>query len=341
MSARLVIAAGLLVFVSLIVASAASAHDGRPVVIGITEQGVGLYAVTVTTPPSVPVFNIPTITVPTGICTRMGDGTTARTALLARALYRCPAGIGGAELALAWPRFNPSLSTMVRIQWRSGEMRSLVSPPEETRIRLPDPESAAGVSGQYFKLGVDHILNGYDHLLFLACLLVIARTARRILIVVTGFTLAHSVTLGLAALGLVRVPVPPVEAVIALSIVFLATEIARGRRDTVTWRHPIFVSSSFGFLHGFGFAGVLAEIGMPQTEVPMALLFFNLGVEAGQLIFIGALLLAMLGLRQALGKSRLASHQLLPRMEKPVAYAVGSLAAFWMIERLWAFATTA
>ncbi|MGE0668839.1 MAG: HupE/UreJ family protein [Sphingomonadales bacterium] len=340
MTGRSVVLAGLVLLVCLLAAlSGAHAHDSRPVVIGITEQDGGLYSVTVTTPPSVPVFNIPSVALPED-CSRLGEGRPVEPSLVARALYRCEKGLGGAELALTWPKFNPSLSTMVRMDWRSGETRSLVAPPEETGIRVPDPESAAGISGQYFRLGVEHILLGYDHLLFLACLLLIARTGRRILIVVTGFTLAHSVTLALAALGVVRIPVPPVEAVIALSIVFLATEIARKRRDTITWRYPIAVSSSFGFLHGFGFAAVLAEIGMPQTEVPLALLFFNIGVEAGQLMFIGALVLAMLAAQWVSGKARMAPERLLGKMERPVAYGVGALAAFWMIERLWAFVPT-
>ena len=303
MRGRSVILAGLILLACLLASiSGALAHDSRPVVVGISEQGEDLYAMTVTTPPSVPAFNIPSVALPAG-CARLGErGPAAEPALVARSLHRCPGGLGGAEVTLKWPRFNPSLSTMVRVDWRSGETRSLVAPPEETRISLPDPESAAGVSGQYFRLGVEHILLGYDHLLFLACLLLIARTGRRILVVVTGFTLAHSITLALAALGLVRVPVPPVEAAIALSIVFLATEIARKPRDTITWRYPIAVSSSFGFLHGFGFAAVLGEIGMPQTEVPLALLFFNLGVEAGQLMFIGAIVLAVVAVQWTLGK---------------------------------------
>jgi hypothetical protein len=313
----------------------ALAHDSRPVVVSLAEQADGLYSVTVATPPSVPPFNIPRVLLPEG-CVRAGEAP-AEPSLAAKALYRCSRGLGGADLSIDWPRFNPSLSTMVRIAWASGETRSLVAPPNQTRVRVPDPERPAGVAGQYFRLGVEHILLGYDHLLFLACLLLIARTGRRILVVVTGFTLAHSLTLALAALGLVRVPVPPVEAVIALSIVFLATEIARTRRDTLTWRYPIAVSSSFGLLHGFGFAAVLAEIGLPQTEVPLALLFFNLGVEAGQLMFIGALLLLALAVRAALGAAVPAPAALLARAERPVAYAVGSLAAFWMIERVWSF----
>lgn len=335
MKAPSAIASGLTLLV-LLVAPTAFAHDSRPVVIGITEQDAGLYAVTVTPPPSVPVSNTPSVALPES-CARLINGGAAEPMLVVRALYRCQDGLGGAELSLVWPKFNPSLSTMVRVDWRSGETRSLVAPPHETTIRLPDPESAAGVASQYFRLGVEHILLGYDHLLFLACLLLIARTGRRILIVVTGFTLAHSVTLALGALGLVRVAVPPVEAAIALSIVFLATEIVRPARDTITWRYPIAVSSSFGFLHGFGFAAVLTEIGMPQTEVSVALLFFNLGVEAGQLMFIGALVLVMLVAQAMLGKSRMSPEQFSARLERPTAYGVGTLAAFWMIERLLAF----
>jgi hydrogenase/urease accessory protein HupE len=313
----------------------ALAHDSRPVVVGIEQQGDDLFAVTVTVPPSVPRINIPQVRLP-GSCALASGPAEPAAAYASRSLYRCPDGLAG-ELTLAWPRFNPSLSTMVRVNRASGETHSLVAPPEETAIAIPDAETATGVARQYFRLGVEHILLGYDHLLFLACLLLIARTGRRILIVVTGFTLAHSLTLALAALGLVRVPVPPVEAAIALSIVFLATEIARRRRDTLTWRYPIAVSSSFGFLHGFGFAAVLAEIGMPQTEVPVALLFFNLGVEAGQLAFIGVLVLLLLAVQWSMRKSRIERESLLARMEKPVAYAVGSLAAFWMIERVGGF----
>jgi len=144
------------------------------------------------------------------------------------------------------------------------------------------------------------------------------------------------VTLALSALQLVRVPVPPVEAVIALSIVFLATEIARPRRDTLTWRYPILVSSAFGLVHGFGFAAVLGEIGMPQTQVPLALLFFNLGVEGGQLLFIAAMLPIILFLGW-LVRRRKADAATLAAIERPVAYAVGIIAAYWMIDRVWGF----
>ena len=142
----------------------------------------------------------------------------------------------------------------------------------------------------YLVFGVEHILSGMDHLLFIACLIFIAGTWRRILVTITGFTIAHSLTLTLSALELIRLPVPPIEATIALSIVFLAREIALDRRDTLTWRYPIAVSAGFGLLHGLGFASALKDIGLPQTEIPAALLAFNVGVEIGQIMFVSSML---------------------------------------------------
>jgi hypothetical protein len=169
----------------------------------------------------------------------------------------------------------------------------------------------------------------------------IAGSWRRILVTITGFTVAHSMTLALAALNLVWVPIPPVEAVIALSIVFLAVEIARRRRDTLTWRYPIAISGSFGLLHGFGFASVLNEIGLPQTEIPAALLFFNVGVEIGQILFVALLFLVVTGLSmfgmwqgEMKSKSRLFVPDYLIR---PAAYLVGVLAVYWTIDRIAGF----
>jgi hydrogenase/urease accessory protein HupE len=204
---------------------------------------------------------------------------------------------------------------------------------------IPELESFATVARDYLMLGVRHILEGYDHLLFLACLLLIAGTGRRIFITITGFTLAHSITLVLSALGVLRVPIPPVEAAIAFSIVFLAVEIVRGNERSLTYRHPIVVSSSFGLLHGLGFAAVLAEAGLPQIEIPAALLSFNLGVELGQVLFVVGIVVLFQLLRlaaRALGKGDLAVSTLRP-LEAPAAYAVGILACFWMIQRVATF----
>jgi len=201
-------------------------------------------------------------------------------------------------------------------------------------IVLPVPESAAAVALQYLELGVRHILEGYDHLLFLACLLMIARTPKRALLTVTGFTIGHAATITAVSLGVGGLPVPPVEAAIALSIMFLAAEIVRPSRDTLAWRFPVAVSSAFGLLHGLGFAAALREIGLPQTEVPLALLFFNVGIESGQLLFVAF----CAGLVQALRLLR--RHVWLvggigsARLEQSLAYMIGGLAAFWFVERV-------
>ncbi len=168
----------------------------------------------------------------------------------------------------------------------------------------------------------------------MVCLLWIAGTTRRVLVTITGFTLSHSVTLILSALQVVTVPVKPVEAVIALSIVFLATEIARGKRDSLTWRYPIAVSSSFGLLHGFGFAAALSEIGLPQKELITGLLFFNVGVEIGQTLFAVGIVLLIHLLKRMASRWQGQGGGLNERLRLLISYGVGGLASFWMIERL-------
>ena len=197
-----------------------------------------------------------------------------------------------------------------------------------------------GVAREYTVLGVEHIWIGIDHLLFVACLLFIAGTTRRLLITITGFTVAHSITLALSALELVRIPTPPVEAAIALSVVFMAWEIVKGNKDSLTWRYPVAVSSSFGLLHGLGFAAVLRDIGLPQVELPTALLFFNIGVEIGQVLFVLALLLAFYLIRPVLIRVFSTARELSMHwttLTTPVGYVVGSLASYWMIDRVAGF----
>jgi len=193
------------------------------------------------------------------------------------------------------------------------------------------------VATTYLVFGILHIWQGTDHLLFVACLILIAGSWKRILLTITGFTIAHSVTLTLAALELVRLAVPPIEAMIALSIVFLAREIALDRRDTLTWRYPIVVSATFGLLHGFGFASALAEIGLPQTEIPAALLAFNLGVEIGQVVFVSAIIAAAWVVKYGLQRFTPNPVKWLSLIEKPVAYSIGGITMFWTLTRVSTF----
>jgi hydrogenase/urease accessory protein HupE len=196
-------------------------------------------------------------------------------------------------------------------------------------------EAAPGwqqIAGTYLALGVEHILSGIDHLLFVLALLLLVKGWRRLVATVTAFTVAHSLTLAAATLGFVQVAQRPVEAVIALSIVFAAAELVRLKSGQVslTQRWPWAIAFTFGLLHGFGFAGALNEIGLPQQSIPLALLFFNAGVELGQLLFIaGVFAVGAIARRIAAPMPTWA-----PGLS---AYAIGAVAAFWTIERVVAF----
>jgi hypothetical protein len=197
------------------------------------------------------------------------------------------------------------------------------------------------VAKTYVVLGVGHILGGVDHLLFVLALLFLVRGWRRVLATVTAFTVAHSLTLAAATLGYVHMPQQPVEAVIALSIVFVAAEILRARTPAlgVSGRWPWIVAFTFGLLHGFGFAGALAEVGLPQNAIPVALLCFNVGVEIGQLLFIGAVFALIAASRWIVRRANLQLVELVPmralRLVPP--YAIGAIAMFWVIQRVAAF----
>ena len=184
----------------------------------------------------------------------------------------------------------------------------------------------------YWQMGTIHILEGWDHLLFLLTLMFIVQGLWQVVKVVTAFTLAHSLTLALATLGYLSLPSAPTEAVIALSIMLLAIEVVRKNQGdlTLSERFPWLIAFTFGLVHGLGFAGALSEIGIPQNEVPLALLMFNVGVETGQVLFVVAVSLA-LGVFQRLFAG---GHQAFVRA---APFAIGGVAAFWTIERVVSF----
>ena len=220
----------------------------------------------------------------------------------------------------------------VRFVWLDGSETKAIARPSKPWIEVTAHRSAWQVAWDYTVLGVDHILSGFDHLTFVLALLLIVSGARRLLITVTSFTLAHSITLAAATLGVLWVPGPPVEAVIALSILFLASELVKVNRGlpSLTARYPWIVAFSFGLLHGFGFAGALSRVSLPPNEVPLALLMFNVGVELGQLLFIAAVLLLAMGSRKVRSEWPAWARQV-------PAYGIGGIAAFWLIERVAGF----
>ncbi len=218
---------------------------------------------------------------------------------------------------------------LVRIERENGTSQTARLDAATPFFMVQESPSGWGVVTTYLRLGIEHILSGIDHLLFVLGLLILVQGWRRLLVTITAFTLAHSLTLAAATLGWVHIPGPPVEASIALSIVFIAVEILKSRKGKggLAAQYPWVIAFAFGLLHGFGFAGALAEVGLPPQAIPLALLFFNLGVELGQLAFIASVYLLI-----ALFKRW--------RFPKPAwtttaaAYLIGSVASFWLILRV-------
>jgi len=319
----------LFLLLAFIVPLSATAHDARPVYLDVHERAAGEYAVQWKVPTSLPRFALPAVVFPEA-CVALGETVTVEypDAFLSRRDYRCEEPLAGSRISLAYPVHNPSLSTLFRLSLRSGESFTRVYSPEESSWVVPGGGTPLTVAKDYTVLGIEHILFGLDHVLFVFGLLLLVSGAGRLLKTITAFTVAHSITLALAAMGVVKIPAAPVEAVVALSIVFVACELVQKSRGRVTLaqRAPWVVAFSFGLLHGFGFAGTLAKIGLPIGEIPLALLFFNVGVEVGQLAFVSVVLAALASLATLEPKW--------PRWSAPVpGYLLGSLAAFWFIER--------
>jgi hydrogenase/urease accessory protein HupE len=234
-----------------------------------------------------------------------------------------------------------STDVLVRVESLEGAIQTERLSPTRTSFVIQALPGSGEVAATYLRLGIEHILFGFDHLLFVLALVILVRDWRRVAITVTAFTIAHSITLAAATLGFVHVPGPPVEATIALSIMLVSVEIvnARSGKPSLTARLPWLVAFSFGLLHGFGFAGALAEVGLPQHAIPVALLFFNLGVEIGQLAFVAAVLTAggLFRTAMALRLEPALIQRTVNRLDLIAAYAIGTVAAFWLIERTSAF----
>jgi hydrogenase/urease accessory protein HupE len=239
-----------------------------------------------------------------------------------------PSGLVG-PIAFPWIE-GTTTRVMVDVEWQNGTRLLRVASPGSPRVRVYGvPATGLGALApivvDYTRLGVEHILTGFDHLLFVVALTLLVQRRRQLLATITAFTVAHSVSLALTVLGLVHVPSPPVEASIALSIVLVCGECLRPA-DSFTRRAPWAVAFAFGLLHGLGFASALLELGVPEQHVPTALLCFNLGVELGQL----AIVALVLGLRWLVRRLQVGRAWMRPGL----VYAMGSLAAFWSIDRI-------
>ncbi len=316
--------------VALTLARVASAHEIRPAYLEVVEVEQGRFEILWKVPTRgelrldlEPVF-------PDGCAaTSPISGYRAPGAIVERWTMVCPFPLVGRTVAVRGleATLTDVLLRLDLVDASSQTARLGPSTPSYTPAAKP---GRSEVAMTYLILGVEHILSGIDHLLFVLALVLIVAGWRRLLSTITAFTVAHSITLALAALGFVRIPQAPVEAVIALSILFLASEIARGDAASLTTRYPWIVAFTFGLLHGFGFAGALSEVGLPESEIPVSLLFFNVGVEIGQIAFV-AVVLALRPLVSRVAAAAPDWVRLAP------AYGIGCVAAFWTLQRVSGF----
>ena len=315
----------------LVVASTVQAHEVRPAYLRIQQDAAERYDILW----RVPARGEMRLGIYVGLpehCRDMGEKLAWQEAgtHIEHWVVDCPGGLVGHRIEILGLTATV-IDALARFERQDGTTQVERLTPASPSFELRESESIGEVIATYTTLGVEHILLGIDHLLFVLALLLLVPGRRMLVWTITSFTLAHSLTLAAATMGWVHVPQAPVEAVIALSILFVAMEIVHWKqgRPGITRRWPWLVAFTFGLLHGFGFAGALSEIGLPEHAIPMALLFFNVGVELGQLAFIGAVLVcwAILG--------RFSWPNWAWRV--PV-YMIGSLAAFWTIERIAGFA---
>lgn len=260
------------------------------------------------------------------------------TAYVAEWATSCPGGLEGGEIRIeGLERTETDVLVRYELAPDAAESRRLTA--ATTGFVIPEPQGAWGIFATYAALGVDHILKGIDHLMFVFALVILIRDTRRLVGAVTAFTVAHSFSLAAAALGWFVVPAPPVEAVVALSIMFLAAELLRppGEGLRLTERFPWTVAFGFGLLHGLGFARALLEVGLPAGEVPLALLAFNLGVEAGQLGFIALVMVVGVLLGRLYPQTMSAARRPGGLGIGAAGYTMGGIAAFWFIGRVVAF----
>jgi len=297
------------------------ADDVRPGLVEINEVAAMRYLVRWTLPPGTGWRAQPDIRFPAG-CTQVGAAAQSRQ-------YDCQHDLSERIIGLDFAGLSRPLHVVIRLQRLSGETHTKVLSPRVRTWRVPPRETYGRVVLDYLQYGIIHIFKGIDHLLFVLCLIWIASTWRRILWTITAFTIAHSLTLVLSALDLVRLAAAPVEALIALSVAFLASEVIRGERNCLTWRYPASIAAVFGLMHGLGFASVLSDIGLPQSKLPSALISFNLGVEIGQILFALPIAFMLWRMREA--------GWCTDMLRLTIGYGVGSLAAFWVALRIAGF----
>ena len=323
---KLSLAAALIFMVQ---ASGVMAHPMAPSLLEVTESEAGRAEVTWKTPmtripgremrPRLPSFCEP-VALPTLERVKTGIVEQWEVECGGRSLEGATIDVEGID--------RSRTDVLLRVGLADGRSFRTVLRPANPSFVVPERERAWDVMKAYVRMGFEHILAGIDHLLFVLGLIVLVKGGRKLIGVITAFTLGHSVSLSLAALGWIRIPSTPVDLLIALSIFILGVELLRDpeRKPGLVRRYPWAVTTGFGFLHGLGFAGALVEVGLPGGEIPLALFSFNVGIEIGQLLFVFVVLLNGVALR-------LLAFQWPRWSTRATAYAVGSLASFWLVDR--------
>jgi hydrogenase/urease accessory protein HupE len=320
--------AGLVLLLVALLPELANGHELRPGFLELREIGTGTYSVLWKKPAGgeIEIYIAPVIPANCRLNTAAQQALTPG-ALVMRGVLTCDGGIEGKTVAIDGLASTVT-DVLVRVHHADGRLESHLLKPMNPTVTLGSRTSSWERALGYVRLGVEHILLGVDHLLFVLGLLLIVSDRWMLLRTITSFTLAHSLTLAIATLGYASAPLPPLNAAIALSILFLGPEIVRKWRgeSSFTIAHPWIVAFAFGLLHGFGFASGLTTMGLPQAEIPLALLLFNVGVEIGQLFFVTIIL----GLERSFRTLEISwprAAQALP------GYTVGTLGAFWTIQR--------
>ena len=334
MTERRVIRLLLLWLAALVMAPAALAHEIRPAYLEVREIEPQVYDFLWKTPARGEMRLALNILQPDD-CANVSEprSTMVGGAVIQRWRAACKGGIIAKPIEIE--NLSHTLTdVIVRFEPIEGSPKTLRVRPEDPFAVIPDNQPWTEVASTYFVLGIEHILLGFDHLMFVLALLLLVRDVKRLVGAITAFTVAHSITLAGTTFGWIKLASAPVEATIALSIMFIAVEIMRVKagKDSLTALMPWLASFAFGLLHGFGFAGALREIGIPEDAAPLALLFFNLGVEAGQLTFIAAVLTLMF-LWRRFAPITLNTPQFSAYAWRVPVYVIGVTSAYWFVER--------
>lgn len=319
---------------ALAAAGPLSAHELRPSLVELREVEQSAYTldwkVTLTVGSAAVLADRLEPVIPEN-CSIVGDPVQRMqsAAIMGRASLKCVGGPAGNQFGLSkLLGKSDAIARFIPLNAPAQSFRLTADEPTATILSEPD---ALSVLIDYSTIGAEHIVFGWDHLLFVIALVLLVRTPWPVVKAATAFTIAHSITLVATVLGYSGLPSRPVEVLVALSIMFLAVEVAivlrAPDRRTVTRRYPWAVAFAFGLVHGFGFAGSLAQIGLPQTKLAAALFAFNVGVEAGQLLVVGLTMLFLTALTRAPIPTQ--THVL-----RAAVYVIGTISSFWLIDRL-------